>query len=127
MKYLLFIILTILISVTARGQVIKRLPTPITDTTGHIVNRAPRFPGGVQEFYRYISENLHPTGEKGTINIAFVIEMDGSVSDVTVLNGLSEKANKEAIRVISESPKWIPGTQNGRPVKVAYKVPINLN
>ena len=92
----------------------------------------PEFPGGVQEFFKYINENIkYPTREKkkgikGKVYISFTICNDGHVSDVKPYKEVARKEAliKEAMRVISMMPKWKPGTQNGKNVDVIYKVPI---
>jgi len=90
----------------------------------------PEFKGGIQAFYQYLSQNIkYPAesrklNEEGRVVIKFVIEKDGSLTDLEVLKSLSHVLNEEALRVMSLSPKWKPGIQRGRPVRVSYSVPI---
>ena len=99
-----------------------------------VVQEMPEFPGGPSEMMRYIQANVnYPKEEKkagisGKCFIKFVVEIDGSISHVTVLKGVKDGPNcdKEALRVIESMPKWSPGKQNGRPVRVYYNVPISF-
>jgi protein TonB len=90
----------------------------------------PQFPGGIDKFYKYVTDNLKRTGDKGRVFIQFIVEKDGSLSNVSIpkgfSEGLSEAAYKEAIRVVSQSPKWFPGTQVGHVVRVWYTVSIRF-
>ncbi len=87
----------------------------------------PEYPGGVKLLYKYIAENFKPKGfEHGKIIVEFVVEKDGTITDVKIKKGLSTKMDKEAIRVIKSLPKWKPGTQNNKPVRVMYSLPINV-
>ncbi|MGF7073342.1 energy transducer TonB [Mucilaginibacter sp. R-33] len=100
------------------------------DTTFHSVEKIPEFPGGPEKLFRFIAKNLkYPTGEtvEGRVNISFVIEKDGSLTDFKVVKSLSEATDAEAIRVMSISPKWQPGLQNGHPVRVRYSIPISFS
>jgi|GEM_PF-1363020 len=92
----------------------------------------PQFPGGMSEMMKYIQKNVHyPEVEKnanieGKCFIKFVVEQDGSISNVEVLKGVpgGSGCDKEAVRVIKNMPAWIPGTQDGQRVRVYFNVPI---
>lgn len=90
------------------------------------------FIGGLNAFFKYLSENIvYPPGSKkagiqGRVNISFVIEEDGSVSDVEIISAPADDLGQEAIRVLLASPKWKPGMQNGKPVPVSFQIPINF-
>lgn len=90
----------------------------------------PQFPGGESEMYKFISENLrYPAidqeiGNEGRVSIRFVVTKTGEISDVQILRGVSSTCDKEAVRVIKNMPKWIPGKQNGNPVPVYFTLPI---
>lgn len=90
----------------------------------------PEFKGGLQAFGSFLGNNLsYPSDDRdnrvqGRVYISFIVEKDGSLSDVKVVRGVSDGINNEALRVINKSPKWIPGLQRGKPVKVSYTVPI---
>lgn len=93
----------------------------------------PKPPGGMQAFMQYIGQNYdYPqeaidAGINGMLQVAFVVERDGSLSDMKVVKDLKYGTGEAAIRVLQSSSKWSPGIQNGRPVRVAYTLPIRLN
>ncbi len=97
-----------------------------------VVEESPQFPGGIQKMYEYIQKNIrYPRMEKeagiqGRVFVTFVVEKDGSITDVRVLKGVTEGLNKEAVRVIKSMPRWKPGKQRGRPVRVRVNLPINF-
>jgi|GEM_PF-156925 TonB family protein len=94
------------------------------------VEEQPGFPGGYQAFGQYLANNIkYPTIDKenkieGRVIVTFVVETDGTLSDVKAVRGPSETLKAEAIRVLLRSPKWKPGIQNNHVVRVAYTVPI---
>jgi protein TonB len=87
-------------------------------------------PEGREAFYAYISKHLkYPKAAQqaqaeGKVFVQFVINQDGSISDVQVIKGLGFGMDEEAIRVIQQAPKWVPGKQRGKPVKVRMALPI---
>lgn len=90
----------------------------------------PVFPGGSEELYRFIKENYkipETAGLKGKIYITFIIEKDGSLSDIKVIRDLKHGTGEEAIRVLKIVPHWIPGKQNGKAVRVLYSMAIPIN
>lgn len=89
----------------------------------------PEFPGGVEAFYKFISTNYKtPNVSKlaGKVFVSFVIEKDGSLTDIKVIRDIGNGTGEEAIRVLKESPKWIPGEQNGKKVRVLFSIPIKI-
>jgi protein TonB len=96
------------------------------------VEQVPEFPGGLDAFGRYLGKNIRypavarENGTQGRVIVSFVCERDGSLTDVKVARGIGDGCDEEAVRVIKSSPKWKPGIQNGRPVRVAYSVPISF-
>ncbi len=97
------------------------------------VEVTPEFPGGLQKFYDYFGKNYkYPAmarqqGVSGRIALSFVVEKDGRLTDIKILRDLGYGTGEEAVRVLKGSPPWKPGIQNGRPVRVAYTMPIKLN
>jgi len=90
----------------------------------------PRFSGGLTTFYKYIAENFHVPEEEGLsgkIMVSFIVETDGSLSNIKVLKDIGYGSGAEAIRVLKKSPKWMPGKQNGKPVRVEYTMPISIS
>ena len=96
-----------------------------------VVEKMPEFPnGGMPGLMKYLSDNIrYPeaakvAGIQGRVTVVFVVDKDGSITNVETLRGVDAELDKEAIRVISSMPKWIPGMQKGKAVKVRYTVPV---
>ena len=95
-----------------------------------IVQQQPLFPGGPAALMKYLSENTkypvvaQENGVQGRVTVQFVVEKDGSISDVHVLRGVDPSLDKEAVRVVKSMPRWTPGKQNGITVRVNYRVPV---
>ncbi|NVM63186.1 protein TonB [Mucilaginibacter sp. SG538B] len=93
------------------------------------VEQVPVFPGGLHRLAMFIDENFkYPKGEtiEGRVYVLFVVEKDGSLSDVKIAKSLSEATDAEALRLIKMSPPWKPGMRGGQPVRVQYALPINF-
>ena len=90
----------------------------------------PSFPGGQEAMLQFLKENLlWPDVEadvQGRVIVTFVVETDGSLTDLKVVRGLDPAFDKEALRIVKSMPKWIPGTQNGQPIRVRYSVPVTF-
>jgi protein TonB len=92
----------------------------------------PSFPGGEAALMQYLSKNIKypPFAEEnniqGRVICTFVVERDGSVTDIHIAKGVDPSLDKEAIRVVSGMPKWIPGRQNGQSVRVKYTLPVTF-
>ena len=97
-----------------------------------IVEEMPAFPGGEAKLMEYVSKNVkypqiaRETGVQGRVYVNFVVEPDGSVSNVSVLRGIGGGCDEEAIRVVKNMPKWKPGKQRGKAVRVSYMLPVNF-
>lgn len=97
-----------------------------------IVEEMPEFPGGEAALRRFIANAIkypqiaQENGIQGRVYIQFVVDRDGSVTQASVARGVDPSLDKEALRVVNSLPKWKPGMQRGKPVKVSYTVPINF-
>lgn len=97
-----------------------------------VVENMPEFPGGEAAMYKFIGKNIEyprmakESGISGRVFVTFVVERDGSVTDVQILRGIGGGCDEEAIRVIKMMPKWTPGKQRGKPVRVQYRMPIKF-
>ena len=98
-----------------------------------VVETMPEFPGGQQALFKYLGENVkypviaQENGIQGRVICQFVVNRDGSIVDVVVVRSSGEPSlDKEALRVINSMPKWKPGKQRGKPVRVKYTVPVNF-
>lgn len=95
-----------------------------------IVEEMPSFPGGEQKLLEYVAKNTkypqiaRESGIQGRVFIGFVVETDGSISNVKVLRGIGGGCDEEAVRVIKSLPKWKPGKQRGKAVRVSYQIPV---
>jgi len=98
----------------------------------YVIENKPEFPGGQAAMFKYIAEHTkYPeiakeNGITGKVFVQFVIDKDGSVTDVKVIRGVDPYLDKEAVRVVKSMPKWKPGSQRGKPVKVSFQLPINF-
>ena len=94
-----------------------------------VVEDMPTFPGDIN---KWLGKNVkypviaQENNIQGRVTVQFVIERDGSITDVKVLRGVDPSLDKEAVRVVKSMPKWKPGKQRGKPVRVSYTVPINF-
>ncbi|MDI1257631.1 MAG: energy transducer TonB [Flavobacterium sp.] len=98
------------------------------NTIYNAVEVRPDFPGGIAKFYAYVQKNFRTPDEevKGKVIVQFVVEKDGSLTDIKVVRDLGYGTGAEAIRVLKSAPKWKPGIQNGRPVRVLFSLPISI-
>ena len=97
-----------------------------------VVESMPEYPGGESSLYKYLAENIkYPqmakeSGIQGRVFVTFVVERDGRVTDVRVLRGIGGGCDEEAIRVVQNMPKWTPGKQRGKSVRVQYNLPVKF-
>lgn len=97
-----------------------------------MVEQKPEFPGGEAAMYKYLGDNIvYPSaaseeGIQGRVVVEFVVGKDGSITNVKVVRPRHPALDKEAVRVIKSMPKWIPGRNNGQPVKVTYTLPVTF-
>ena len=97
-----------------------------------VVEKMPEFPGGMPALMKYLANAIkypviaQENGIQGRVSCSFVINKDGSIVDAVVLRGVDPSLDKEALRVINAMPKWKPGEQRGKPVRVKYTVPVTF-
>jgi periplasmic protein TonB len=112
------------------SQAEAALPEEAAEEIFTIVEEQPVPGGGFQAFYQFVAENLkYPPrasrmGIEGRVFVQFVVEKDGSLTDIQVVRGIGGGCDEEAMRVISIAPKWNPGKQRGRPVRVRMVLPV---
>ena len=98
-----------------------------------VVEQMPEYPGGIQALFEYLQQNVkYPEDAKnqkveGRVIATFVVETDGTINNVEVVKPAFPSLDAEAVRVLSAMPKWTPGMQSGKVVRVKYTVPINFN
>lgn len=107
---------------------IKKLGVADDDRIYEVVEHMPSFPGGADSLSTYINSHFKYPKEgicfSGRIYVQFIVEKDGSISDVRVLRPIEPCYDKEVVRMVKSMPKWIPGKQNGIPVRVKYVLPV---
>ena len=112
----------------AEPEPVKEEETKVFD----VVEQMPSFPGGQSALLQYLSSNIkypvvaEENGVQGRVIVTFVVEKDGSITDVRVVKSVDPSLDKEAQRVVKSMPKWIPGKQNGSAVRVKYTVPVTF-
>ena len=98
-----------------------------------VVESEPEFPGGMEALYRYLAQNIkypqlaRENGITGKVYVTFVVERDGSIANPKVLRDIGGGCGAEAIRVVKSMPKWTPGKQRGKAVRVQFNLPVNFN
>jgi len=94
------------------------------------VEKVPEFPGGIQALMNYLKDNNSLKGTDKNINgrviLSFVVEINGTLTDIKVARGISTECDAEALRMLKLSPKWHPGIANGKSVRVAYMIPVQF-
>jgi len=96
------------------------------------VQQMPEFPGGLSGLYKYFRDNLrYPTrakelGISGTVYIRFIVERDGSISNVEIYRGIGGGCDEEAVRIVNGMPQWEPGRQRGTAVRVLHTIPLKF-
>ena len=97
-----------------------------------VVEIMPSYPGGHEALLKYLSENITYPKEcedvcvQGRVVVTFVVEKDGSISNAKVVKSVYQPLDEEALRVVNSMPKWIPGQQNGKPLRVKYTIPVTF-
>lgn len=98
-----------------------------------VVENDPEFPGGMDALYKYLAQNIkypqlaRDNGITGRVYVTFVVERDGSIANPKVLKDIGGGCGAEAIRVVKSMPKWNPGKQRGKAVRVQFNLPVNFN
>jgi len=131
-KAIFSILLTLLLSSTLiSSSAQSKLPQDDNKVYDN-VEHAPQYKGGMNQFYRYLAKTVKYPAEarekkiQGKVLVSFVIEKNGSLADVKAKSKFGHGLEEEAVRAIRNSPKWKPGMQKGKPVRVMYTVPVNF-
>ncbi len=124
----------------SRAQVATYTPPPppkaveeeATEEIFVVVEQQPEFPGGMSALMKFLSDNIkypviaQENGIQGRVITTFVVERDGSITDINVVRGQDPSLDKEAVRVIKTMPRWKPGQQRGKPVRVRFTLPVQF-
>lgn len=98
-----------------------------------VVEKDPEFPGGMEALYKYLQQNIkypqlaRDNNITGRVYVTFVVERDGSIANPRVLKDIGGGCGAEAIRVVKSMPKWTPGKQRGKSVRVQFNLPVSFN
>lgn len=107
-------------------------PEPVTEIVDETLDQVASYPGGIPALMDFLNENIkYPEqaereGIEGRVVAGFIVERDGSVSNIEILKSVHPLLDAEVVRVMSLMPNWIPGRQNGQPVRVKYSLPITF-
>ena len=118
-----------LTTISAQKTVVAQKNQKVFD----VVEQMPEYPGGIQALFEYLSQNVKYPDDaekqkiEGRVIATFVVETDGTISNIEVVKPVFPSLDAEAVRVLSGMPKWTPGKQSGKEVSVKYTVPINFN
>ena len=125
------------VDVEGTGEVV--FEEPVEEAKGEdpnkvflVVEQPPEFEGGLEAMYKFIGKNMkYPASARrmnieGSVFVGFVVDADGKISEASIIKGISADCDKEALRVVQMMPKWRPGKQSGRPVRVKFVLPIKF-
>lgn len=113
-------------------ETVIETPPPPKEETFEFAEQMPEFPGGSAELMKYLSKNIRypdiarENGYEGTVALSFIVDASGNISDVTIIRDQPGGLGAEAVRVVKSMPPWKPGKQNGKAVKVRYKLPVKF-
>jgi protein TonB len=132
MKNYLLILFVLVAPLGLKAQTKVTLSKDTTTYDASNIERQPTFPGGKDKFNQFVADNQkYPAGARknniqGDVELSFLVNADGAVSDVRVAKSLAEDLDKEAVRILHASPKWIPAKKNGKVIDCAATVSISF-
>lgn len=129
MKKILLIAIVLFVTQISLAQAPMSVVSKSAAIPFETVENKPIFPGGNNEFIKFVGKNFRtPDVEdlSGILKVSFVIETNGSIGDVKIINDLGHGTANEIKRVLSISPKWTPGDQDGKPVRVLFTLPVTI-
>lgn len=106
-------------------------PNKVYDFTS--LEKAPDFPGGIKKFYEFLGREIkypevaRKNSTQGKVFASFVVEKNGTLTDIEITRSLTKETDDEALRVLNKSPRWNPGLLNGVPVRVKYNINVNFS
>lgn len=107
-------------------------PEPVTEIVDETVDQMASYPGGIPALMDFLNENIkYPEqaereGIEGRVVAGFIVERDGSVSNIEILKSVHPLLDAEVVRVMSLMPNWIPGKQHGMPIRTRYSMPVTF-
>ena len=132
MKKIVFLLSVLFLSLAAQAQSVENADSvAVEETVYQSVEEQPEFPGGMKALMKYLADNVkyprvsRDNKSQGRSTVRFIVNVDGSISDAEIVRSAGDMyLDKEALRVISEMPKWKPGKKNGKPVRVEFVFPV---
>ena len=134
MKKIVFLLSVLFLSLAAQAQSVENADSvAVEETVYQSVEEQPEFPGGMKALMKYLADNVkyprvsRDNKSQGRSTVRFTVNADGSISDAEIVRSTGDMyLDREALRVISEMPKWKPGKQNGKPVRVKFVLPVGF-
>lgn len=130
-RFFLMAIAACMMTLGAQAQVQKGNTAP--QDVFDVVEEMPQYPGGMQAMLSFLQENItYPKDAQekkisGRVLVTFVVEKDGSISNVETVKSVFPSLDEEAVRIVKAMPNWKPGKQNGKVVRVKYTLPISFS
>ena len=132
MKKIVFLLSVLFLSLAVQAQSVENADSvAVEETVYQSVEEQPEFPGGMKALMKYLADNVkyprisRDNKSQGKSTVRFTVNVDGSISDAEIVRSAGDMyLDKEALRVISEMPKWKPGKKNGKPVRVEFVFPV---
>jgi protein TonB len=134
MKKIFLLLSVLFLSLAAQAQSVENADSVAVEKTVYqVVEEQPSFPGGMRAMMKYLADNIkyprisRDNKSQGRAIVRFTVNVDGAISDAEVVRSTGDiYLDKEAIRVVEAMPKWVPGKENGKPVRMKYTMPINF-
>ena len=127
-KLILMTVMAVFCLTTASAQ--KTVVSQKNQKVYEVVDQMPEFPGGMMAMMEFLQDNMKYPADaekqkvQGKVMVSFIVETDGSISDVKVMKNVFPSLDAEAIRVVKAMPRWTPGKQKGKVVRVHFSLPI---
>ena len=118
-----------LTTISAQKTVVSKKNQKVYD----VVEKMPQYPGGMVALFEFLEKNLKYPADaqkqkvEGRVIVSFIVETDGSISDINIVRKVFPSLDEEAVRLLGMMPRWSPGLQNGKPVRVKYAIPITYS
>lgn len=118
-----------LTTINAQKTVVSKKNQKVYD----VVEKMPQYPGGMVALFEFLEKNLKYPADaqkqkvEGRVIVSFIVETDGSISDINIVRKVFPSLDEEAVRLLGMMPRWSPGLQNGKPVRVKYAIPITYS
>ena len=118
-----------LTTINAQKTVVSKKNQKVYD----VVEKMPQYPGGMVALFEFLEKNLKYPADaqkqkvEGRVIVSFIVETDGSISDINIVRKVFPSLDEEAVRLFGMMPRWSPGLQNGKPVRVKYAIPITYS